>query len=83
MWILEHDGDLFGGKRVWLKPGTQQIFGRTKPPKKSNADGHIYYINDKKVSRQHITISVSAVKPVDGVCYILRVAKRLQRLIMS
>lgn len=55
---------------MWLKPGTQQIFGRTKPPKKSNADGHIYYINDKKVSRQHITISVSAVKPGDGVCYI-------------
>jgi len=70
MWILEHDGDLFGRKRVWLKPGTQQIFGRTKPPEKNNADGHIYYINDKKVSRQHITISVSAVKPGDGVCYI-------------
>lgn len=52
---------------MWLKPGTQQIFGRTKPPKKSNADGHIYYINDKKVSRQHITISVSAVKPGDGI----------------
>ncbi|KAF2815207.1 uncharacterized protein BDZ99DRAFT_495027 [Mytilinidion resinicola] len=69
MWILEHDGDLFGGKKVWLKPGTQQIFGRTRPPQgKENGDGtnNIRFIDDKRVSRKHITIAVSAVATGEG-----------------
>ncbi|KAF2501757.1 hypothetical protein BU16DRAFT_522650 [Lophium mytilinum] len=69
MWILEHDGNLFGGKKVWLKPGTQQIFGRTRPPQgKENGDGtnNIRFIDDKRVSRKHITITVSAVAIGEG-----------------
>jgi hypothetical protein len=63
MWILEHDGNLFGGKKVWLKPGTQQIFGRTRPATQNNGDGtNVVFIDDKRVSRKHITIAVSAVE---------------------
>ncbi|MCJ1471980.1 hypothetical protein MMC13_000624 [Lambiella insularis] len=60
MWILECDGDILKGKRIWLRPGKQYLFGRTK------ADGSKYagfIIAHKSVSRKHLTLSVSAVKP--------------------
>ncbi|OCK77842.1 hypothetical protein K432DRAFT_333173 [Lepidopterella palustris CBS 459.81] len=66
MWILEHDEDLFGGRKVWLKPDTKQIFGRTKAAKQNGVDGNTYYINQKSVSRKHVIISVLPVKPGDG-----------------
>jgi hypothetical protein len=59
MWFLEHES-LFGGKRVWLRPGSQQLFGRTK----SSEEGKTWRIDNKAVSRQHCTIKVLEV-PAD------------------
>lgn len=53
MWFLEHES-LFGGKRVWLRPGSQQLFGRTK----SSEEGKTWRIDNKAVSRQHCIIKV-------------------------
>jgi hypothetical protein len=61
MWFLEHDS-LFGGKRIWLRPGTQQLFGRTKP----SGEGKTWKIDNKAVSRQHVTIKVLDVLPDAG-----------------
>ncbi|KAF3042501.1 hypothetical protein E8E11_005155 [Didymella keratinophila] len=61
MWFLEHES-LFGGKRVWLRPGSQQLFGRTK----SSEEGKTWRIDNKAVSRQHCTIKVFEVPPDAG-----------------
>ncbi|KAJ4409591.1 hypothetical protein N0V91_002512 [Didymella pomorum] len=60
MWFLEHES-LFGGRRVWLRPGSQQLFGRTK----SSEEGKTWRIDNKAVSRQHCTIRVLEV-PADA-----------------
>ncbi|KAF2651640.1 hypothetical protein K491DRAFT_696326 [Lophiostoma macrostomum CBS 122681] len=67
MWFLEHE-TLFGGKRVWLRPGTQQMFGRTsgRTPNDQSANGKNIAIDQKTVSRQHMLIKVSEVPPEDG-----------------
>ncbi|KAF9698752.1 hypothetical protein EKO04_003242 [Ascochyta lentis] len=64
MWFLEHES-LFGGKRVWLRPGSQQLFGRTKSSKDS-AEGKTWKIDNKAVSRQHVMIRVLEVPPDAG-----------------
>lgn len=61
MWFLEHES-LFGGKRIWLRPGTQQLFGRTKP----SGEGKTWKIDNKAVSRQHVTIKVLDILPDAG-----------------
>ena len=61
MWFLEHEL-LFGGKRVWLRPGTQQLFGRTKP----SGEGKTWKIDNKAISRQHVIIRVLEVPPDAG-----------------
>ncbi|KAF2997377.1 hypothetical protein E8E13_004554 [Curvularia kusanoi] len=61
MWFLEHES-LFGGKRIWLRPGTQQLFGRTK----SSGEGKAWKIDNKAVSRQHVTIKVLDALPEAG-----------------
>ena len=61
MWFLEHES-LFGGKRIWLRPGTQQLFGRTKP----SGEGKTWKIDNKAVSRQHVIIKVLDVLPDAG-----------------
>jgi hypothetical protein len=61
MWFLEHES-LFGGKRIWLRPGTQQLFGRTKPSR----EGKTWPIDNKAVSRQHVTIKVLDILPDAG-----------------
>ncbi|KAF2102425.1 hypothetical protein NA57DRAFT_52004 [Rhizodiscina lignyota] len=65
MWILECDGDLFRGKKRWLKPGSTYLFGRTKPPDASVTAKDLldsYVIEDKTVSRKHLIISISEVE---------------------
>ncbi|CAD0022983.1 unnamed protein product [Aureobasidium pullulans] len=32
MWFLECEGDLFENKRIWLRPGTKLVVGRTSKP---------------------------------------------------
>jgi hypothetical protein len=64
MWFLEHEG-LFGGKRVWLRPGSQQLFGRTKPDG-TQTEGIKVFIDNKNVSRKHMMIRVLEVPPEHG-----------------
>ena len=63
MWLLTCDGDLFGGKRLWLRPGTTHLLGRTSG--RSENGERIRYINHKSVSRKHLTIEVGQVKAGD------------------
>ncbi|KAH8690109.1 DNA damage response protein RcaA [Talaromyces proteolyticus] len=60
MWILESDGDLLGGKRVWLKPGKKYLFGRIKQ------EGVRHVIHHVSISRKHLVIEVSPVQAGDG-----------------
>jgi hypothetical protein len=57
MWFLEHES-LFGGKRVWLRPGSQQLFGRTKSGETDGAEGKSWKIDNKAVSRKHVMLKV-------------------------
>ncbi|KAI9834376.1 MAG: hypothetical protein M1819_002987 [Sarea resinae] len=60
MWILESDGDVLQHKRIWLRPGKKYLFGRTRP------EGGGFVIENKSISRKHLTITVADVKPGDG-----------------
>jgi hypothetical protein len=64
MWLLTCDGDLFGHKPIWLRPGSGHLLGRTS----GRVDGGevVRYINHKSVSRKHATIHIGEVKPGDG-----------------
>lgn len=64
MWLLTCDGDLFGHKPIWLRPGSGHLLGRTS----GRAEGGevVRYINHKSVSRKHATIHVGEVKPGDA-----------------
>ncbi|KAF2665217.1 hypothetical protein BT63DRAFT_443473 [Microthyrium microscopicum] len=61
MWVLHCDGDAFGYKRLWLKPGTTHVIGRTKARAPDEANGLFHGINDKSVSRKHIILSVDPI----------------------
>ncbi|TID22718.1 DNA damage response protein RcaA [Venturia nashicola] len=65
MWILSCDGHLFENKKKWLKPGISHILGRTKKHEEGDPKSFIA-INDKKVSRKHLKITVAPVKTGDG-----------------
>lgn len=65
MWFLEHES-LFGGKRIWLRPGSQQLFGRTKSASKDSAEGKTWKIDNKAVSRQHVIVKVLEASPDAG-----------------
>jgi hypothetical protein len=52
MWLLENLEDVFGGKRMWLRPGKLYLFGRTV-----SEPGQVA-ISDKTISRKHLTIKV-------------------------
>tara|TARA_R110002003_G_scaffold73_5_gene6837 strand:+ start:3464 stop:5872 length:2409 start_codon:yes stop_codon:yes gene_type:complete len=65
MWFLEHES-LFGGKRVWLRPGSQQLFGRTKSSETDGAEGKQWKIDNKAVSRKHVMLKVHEAQPEDG-----------------
>ncbi|KAI9706694.1 MAG: hypothetical protein M1836_003704 [Candelina mexicana] len=81
MWLLECDGDFFDHKRTWLRPGKEPreiVFGRTK---NAGSTGSLKYhassahrltwkggfiIDNKSISRRHLTLTVGPVKPGDG-----------------
>ncbi|KAL6716660.1 hypothetical protein ACLMJK_006228 [Lecanora helva] len=63
MWTLECDGDILAHKRIWLRPGKTYLFGRTLPEK--GKTGAFQIKDEKSVSRQHLTLTVSNVKPGD------------------
>ncbi|KAE8355712.1 hypothetical protein BDV28DRAFT_128466 [Aspergillus coremiiformis] len=60
MWILDSEGDFLDGKRVWLRPGQKYLFGRIR------RDGVQHAIQHSSISRKHVVIEVSPVKPGDG-----------------
>lgn len=64
MWILECDGDLFAGKKIWLRPGRSLLLGRTghsgSPTERS------YRIDFRGVSRKHLIIAVAPSRPGDS-----------------
>ena len=64
MWLLTCDGDLFGHKPIWLRPGSGHLLGRTS----GRAEGGevVRYINHKSVSRKHATIHVGQIKLGDS-----------------
>nr|POF02519.1 nibrin [Quercus suber] len=63
MWILSCDGELWGGRRRWLRPGSRHLLGRTH----SREPGHrVESIDDKSVSRKHAIIAVSHVSISDS-----------------
>ena len=63
MWILTCDGNLFEGRRKWLRPGTTHLFGRTS--EKVSEGGTFQRIEHRSVSRKHLFVTISAV-PRDG-----------------
>ncbi|KAF2751757.1 hypothetical protein M011DRAFT_394370 [Sporormia fimetaria CBS 119925] len=66
MWLLEHE-TLFEGKRLWLRPGSQHLFGRTSSSKgEKNEDAKNVSIPVKAVSRQHLMLKVLDVQAGDG-----------------
>ncbi|KAI3392346.1 hypothetical protein diail_5859 [Diaporthe ilicicola] len=62
MWILDSDGDIFGGRRLWLIPGKRYLFGRTSP----GGEAGCFVIQEKTISRKHLTIEVALVPEGDG-----------------
>ncbi|KAE8374150.1 DNA damage response protein RcaA [Aspergillus bertholletiae] len=60
MWILDSEGDLLDGKRVWLRPGQKYLFGRIRQ------DGVQHAIQHSSISRKHMVVEVSHVKDGDG-----------------
>ncbi|KAL8366568.1 hypothetical protein RB595_010430 [Gaeumannomyces hyphopodioides] len=60
MWLLENDGDIFQGRRLWLRPGKTYLFGRT------STEPGILVVADKSISRKHLTITVGKVKEGDA-----------------
>lgn len=63
MWILECDGEILEHKRLWLRPGNTYLFGRTSEQKGRKTG---FFIDEKSVSRKHVTLSISAVKRGEG-----------------
>ncbi|KAF2765663.1 hypothetical protein EJ03DRAFT_330743 [Teratosphaeria nubilosa] len=57
MWLLSCDGDLLDNRRIWLRPGSTHVLGRTSG-RPENGVVH-RYINNKSVSRKHLTIQVA------------------------
>ncbi|KAL8635648.1 MAG: hypothetical protein Q9228_006885, partial [Teloschistes exilis] len=64
MWTLECDSSVLQNKRIWLRPGKKYLFGRHKDEIKRK-EGAGFRIDEKSVSRKHLTIAVSPVKPGD------------------
>ncbi|KAK1993008.1 FHA domain-containing protein [Colletotrichum falcatum] len=60
MWLLETDGNVLEGRRLWLRPGKRYLFGRT-----ASEPGQLA-ISHKTISRKHLTIEVDAVPDGDG-----------------
>ncbi|KAF2088994.1 hypothetical protein K490DRAFT_37886 [Saccharata proteae CBS 121410] len=58
MWLLTHDGDLLEGKRKWLRPGQSHLFGRTRVDGPEDSEAMQFTIDNKSVSRKHLTIEV-------------------------
>lgn len=61
MWIVDTDGPFLEGKKIWLKPGKQYLFGRIEKDKKRE-----WLIQHKTVSRKHFVLTVFEVPTSDA-----------------
>ncbi|KAK3719497.1 hypothetical protein LTR37_004355 [Vermiconidia calcicola] len=64
MWLLTCEGNLFENKRIWLRPGSTHLLGRTTG--RSEAGERIQYIDHKSVSRKHLTIEIAPTQSGDS-----------------
>ncbi|KAK8195317.1 uncharacterized protein BKA78DRAFT_309589 [Phyllosticta capitalensis] len=60
MWLLSNEGDFLGGKRIWLSPGTEHLFGRGKDHSGPNC---YMFPEQKSFSRKHLVIKIREVEP--------------------
>ncbi|KAK0724709.1 hypothetical protein B0H67DRAFT_598202 [Lasiosphaeris hirsuta] len=60
MWLLE--SDLFDGKKLWLRPGSRYLLGRTVMDPETGQ----LQISDPTVSKKHITLEVDKVPEGSG-----------------
>ncbi|KAK8184321.1 hypothetical protein BC567DRAFT_246867 [Phyllosticta citribraziliensis] len=63
MWLLSNEGNFLGGKRIWLSPGTEHLFGRGKDHSGPNC---YMYPEQKSFSRKHLVIQVKDTEPDVG-----------------
>lgn len=64
MWLLSSDSAVLGGKRLWLRPGSQHVLGRTSS--KTAGPERYQFVDHKSVSRKHLILSVADVSPDDS-----------------
>ncbi|RPA97401.1 hypothetical protein L873DRAFT_1131786 [Choiromyces venosus 120613-1] len=62
MWFIECEGEVLGGKRLWLRPNQRFAIGRTP-----SQDVNLSLPSQKSISRIHLLIEVGDVKEGDGV----------------
>lgn len=66
MWLLScDDPDLLRGKKLWLRPGSAHLLGRTSSKHASTGE-RVRYIDHKSVSRKHLVLSVAEVQLGDS-----------------
>ncbi|KIN02355.1 hypothetical protein OIDMADRAFT_53864 [Oidiodendron maius Zn] len=69
MWVLEAEGEVLQGRRIWLRPGKKFLFGRT------SAEAGQFALSDRTVSRRHLTVDVGEVGAKD--CANIRTRSRI------
>jgi len=62
MWFIECEGEVLGGKRLWLRPNQRFAIGRTP-----SQDVNLSLPSQKSISRIHLLIEVGDVREGDGV----------------
>lgn len=63
MWLLSCSTDLFGGKRLWLRPGSSTLLGRTSAAQEGVRN---HYVESSIVSRKHLYLNVSEIGAGDS-----------------
>lgn len=65
MWLLTSSTGHLGGKRLWLRPGTSHLLGRTSS--KTTPEGErVRYVDHNTVSRKHLVVRVDPVAEGDS-----------------
>ncbi|KAF8853221.1 hypothetical protein BDZ45DRAFT_598882 [Acephala macrosclerotiorum] len=59
MWVLDSDGDVLKGKKLWLRPGKKFLIGRVAQQDEPGG----FWVDDKSISRRHLTVEVDEVPP--------------------
>ncbi|PWW71982.1 hypothetical protein C7212DRAFT_302429 [Tuber magnatum] len=73
MWFVECEGEVLGGKRLWLRPNQRFAIGRTP-----SQDVNLSLPSQKSISRIHLLIEVGGVKEGDGLKLNVRPSLKVQ-----